>query len=129
MPVQTLLHGAFVLTMKTGDMRHRVQIQRPIETANGFGEMEQNWQTIATRWCAIEGLTAKDALNVRELFAGGQVQANIDHKVRMRYVPGLTPKMRLQQMPGGRVYHIVGRTNPGEQKAGTEMVVMVREEV
>jgi SPP1 family predicted phage head-tail adaptor len=107
--------------VNAGDMRHRVQVQRQILTPNEFNEQEVSWETVATRWCAIEPLTS------RELMAAAQVQANVDHKIRMRYYSGLTPKNRLVQ--GSRVFNIDGRMNPSEDKRTTEMVVMVREEV
>ncbi len=107
--------------MNTGDMRHRVQIQRRLESRNEIGEVEVNFQTIATRWCAIEPLTAK------ELLAAQQVQADVSHKIKMRYYAGLTPKDRL--VKGSRVFNIDGRMNPSEQAHTTEMVVMVKEEV
>lgn len=107
--------------MNTGDMRHRVQIQQRIETPNEFGEPVVNWNTIATRWGAIEPLTAK------ELIAAQQVQSDVSHKIRMRYYAGLTPKMRL--VKGVRVFNIDGRFNPSEQGGTTEMVVMVKEQI
>jgi SPP1 family predicted phage head-tail adaptor len=40
-------------------------------------------------WASVEGVTA------RELLLAGQQQTEISHRVRMRYLPGLTGQMRL----------------------------------
>lgn len=107
--------------MEPGDLRHRVEVQELVQTQNSFGEMEGTYHTLASRWCAIEPLTSK------ELFAAMQVQSNVSHKVRMRYLAGLRPKMRFKM--GTRIFNIDGRWNPSEQGGSTEMVVMVKEEV
>lgn len=109
--------------MNTGDYRRRVEVQQRVETKNTLGEVEVNYQTIATRWCAIR------PLNGKELLAAAQVQADVSHEIRMRYLSTLTPKHRLIQVGSGRVFEIDSRFNPSEDKRTTEMIVLVKERV
>jgi SPP1 family predicted phage head-tail adaptor len=45
--------------------------------------------TFAERWASVDGLSS------REFLLQGQQQTEITHRVRLRYVPGLTSSMRL----------------------------------
>jgi len=73
-----------------GDLKRRVVIEQPREAVNSLGETTLTWATFTTAWAAIEGL------NVREIVQSGRQQSVISYKVKMRRVPGLTTRMRLQ---------------------------------
>jgi SPP1 family predicted phage head-tail adaptor len=72
-----------------GRLRDRVTIQRATETRNSIGEVVQTWGTYAERWASVEGLSS------REVLLSGQQQTEVTHRVRMRYVEGMTQQMRL----------------------------------
>ena len=72
-----------------GRLRERVTIQQAAESRNALGETVQSWGTFAERWASVEGVTAREAL------AAGQLEVSITHRVRLRYVAGLTQQMRL----------------------------------
>jgi SPP1 family predicted phage head-tail adaptor len=72
-----------------GRLRDRVTIQRATESRNSIGEVVQTWGTYAERWASVEGLSS------REVLLSGQQQTEITHRVRMRYVEGMTQQMRL----------------------------------
>jgi SPP1 family predicted phage head-tail adaptor len=71
-----------------GKLRERVTVQQAAETRNSLGESVQSWSTFATVWASVEGVSAREAL------AAGQQDTTITHKVRLRYLPGLTQQMR-----------------------------------
>lgn len=81
-----------------GRLRERVTIQQAAETRNGLGETVQSWATFAERWASVDGLSS------REVLLQGQQQTEISHRVRMRYVDGMTSTMRI--LWRGRVLEI-----------------------
>lgn len=84
--------------MRAGRLRHRVTIQQKVEAVNGFGERIVSWSTVANVSAGVEPLRG------REFFDAEQVQAEISHRVIMRYRPGINSTMRL--LYKGRVLHI-----------------------
>ena len=73
----------------TGRLRERVTIQQATESRNALGETTLAWTTFAERWASVEGVSAREALEL------GQADVSITHRVRMRYVDGMTHNMRL----------------------------------
>jgi SPP1 family predicted phage head-tail adaptor len=82
-----------------GRLRERVTIQQATERRNSLGETTLEWATFAERWASVEGVTAREALGL------GQLEVSITHRVRLRYVTGLTQQMRLQWR--GRTLEVV----------------------
>lgn len=72
-----------------GRLRERVTIQNATETRNAMGETTQSWGTYVERWASVQGISA------REFLLSGQQQTEISHRVRLRYVDGLTSTMRI----------------------------------
>lgn len=103
--------------MRPGKLRHRIEIQEPTETRSASGQATVTWSTIATVWASVEPLRG------REFFASKQIQAQVDTRIRIRYISGLTPKMRI--LWGTRVYLIDSIINPEERNI--ELQLMVRE--
>ena len=73
-----------------GQLRERVTVEQPTRTTTDLGESQLSWSTYATRWASVEGVSSREALQF------GQQQVEITHKVRLRYLDGLTSQMRLQ---------------------------------
>ena len=77
------------MALDLGKMRERVTVQQATERRNSLGETTLEWATYAERWASVEGVTAREALGA------GQLEVSITHRVRLRYVSGLTQQMRL----------------------------------
>lgn len=75
--------------MRAGALRHRITIQRRVETQGTTGEVAWTWSDVADVYAAIEPISG------REFFAAGQMQAPVDVRVRVRYRTGITEKMRV----------------------------------
>lgn len=103
--------------LPAGTMRHQMAIERPVETTGEYGQVARSWVLVGTVWGAIEPLSGS------EIFAARQVQANVTHRVRLRYRAGLTPDMRLTV--NGRTLQIGSVVNVGE--AGAELELMCTE--
>lgn len=65
--------------MNIGERRHRVVFQTATVAQDAFGEPDQTWSTLATRWALVQPLKG------RERFAANQVQADVDHRIVCRY--------------------------------------------
>lgn len=85
--------------IRPGDLRDRVTIQEASESRNALGESVQAWSTFTERWAQVEGISA------REFLLSGQQQSEVSHRVRLRWVDGLTSQMRF--LWRGRVLEIV----------------------
>lgn len=72
-----------------GKLRERITIEQASEARNSMGEAVQTWSTFAHRWASVDGLSS------REFLLQGQQQTEITHRVRMRYVSGMTSSMRI----------------------------------
>ena len=81
-----------------GRLRERVTVQQATENRNALGETTQSWATFAERWASVDGLSS------REVLLQGQQRTEISHRVRMRYVAGMTGTMRI--LWRGRVLEI-----------------------
>ena len=71
-----------------GKLRERVTVQIASGATNTLGEQVLTWGTSTAVWASVEGVSAREAL------AAGQQDVTITHKVRLRYLPGLTQQMR-----------------------------------
>lgn len=85
--------------MDAGRLRERVTVQQASESRNALGETVLAWSTYAERWASVEGVSAREAL------AAGQQDVTITHRVRMRYVSGMTQNMRISWR--SRTLHVV----------------------
>jgi len=93
--------------MDAGKLRERVTVQQATEARNSLGETVLAWDTFAQRWASVEGVSAREAL------AYGQNEVTVTHKVKMRFLEGLTQRMRLQWR--GRTLDIVSLLEHGNR--------------
>lgn len=103
--------------MKAGELRHRIKIQKLDEAQGGTGEIlkgDADWTDFATRSAAIEPLQG------RELFIAQQVSAEVNTRVRLRHLAGVTPRMRI--LFDGREFDIKSVLNLGERNRETELL-------
>lgn len=74
--------------IRPGDLRERVTVQIASGATNALGETTFTWSDSTAVWASVEGLSA------RELLLAGQQQTEVSHRVRLRFLPGLTSQMR-----------------------------------
>ena len=103
--------------MRAGKLRCRLEIQQAIETQGATGEMAVVWSTFATVWGSVEPLRG------REFFAAKEQQAQVDTRIRIRYLAGVTPKM--QVLDGTRIFLIYSVIDP--ESRHQEMQLMAQE--
>jgi SPP1 family predicted phage head-tail adaptor len=71
-----------------GKLRERVTVQIASGTTNALGETVLAWGDSSAVWASVEGVSAREALTA------GQQETTVSHRVRLRYLPGLTQNMR-----------------------------------
>ena len=62
----------------TGNLRHRVSIERVTRTANAYNEPEESWSAAGARWAHVEGQSG------REVERANQTAPMASHKVTLR---------------------------------------------
>ena len=77
------------MALPPGEMWTRITIEQPTATANAVGEPVLSWSTFATVWAAVDSLSARET----ERFA--ETVGFMTHRVRIRYLSGLTSAMRI----------------------------------
>lgn len=105
--------------MKIGKLRHRVTIEQVTEAQDTDGSVIETWSAFAIGQASIEPISG------REYFAAQSTQADVTHRVSLRYLPGITPKMRVTF--GSRVFDILSVINVDERNR--ELQLMCRENV
>ena len=94
--------------MNPGKLRHRIIIQKQEESSkDGYGALVENWSDFKTVWSSVEPLVG------RELFAAQKINAETTIRVKMRYVAGITSKMRV--VYGTRIFDILAPIDPEER--------------
>ncbi len=105
--------------MRAGKLKTKILIEQVTETANEYGEPIKTWSTFATAWAEIRPLIG------REYYTAKQIDAEISAEICIRYIPGITPKMRINN--NGQLFNIKSVINP--QNANKEIVLKVTENV
>jgi SPP1 family predicted phage head-tail adaptor len=78
------------MTLRAGDMWTRVTIEQASTTRNAVGEPTLAWTTFATVWASVDSLSARET----ERFA--ETVGFMTHRIKIRYLNGLTSAMRIQ---------------------------------
>lgn len=76
--------------MNPGELRHFIVFQEKSKYRNEFGEEMDYWEDVLKARAGIYPISGK------EFFAAEKVNSEITHKIRMRYVPGVKPDMRIK---------------------------------
>lgn len=85
--------------MRSGSLRCRLIIESPNEAQDNLGQEIQTWALFA------EVFGSLDPISGRERVLSAQTMAEATYRARIRFLRGLTTKMRIKY--GERIYHIV----------------------
>lgn len=88
-----------------GELRHRITIQKFNNNQNEYGEVEINthasWSDVAVVRAGIYPISGK------EFFSAETVNSEVTHKVKIRYIEGITSNMRIKF--GDRYFEIISQ--------------------
>lgn len=86
-----------------GTLRHRIIIQRPVETQDATtGAISVSWQTVATVWAEIVPMSAN------EFVASQSMASEVTTRITIRYRSDVIPKMRVIHAVKNAYYNIEG---------------------
>lgn len=100
--------------MRAGRLRHRVDVQAKVVTRDAVGGESISWATIAAVWAEVQPLSGREYVAMR------QAQADVAVRVRMRYVVGVNPAMRV--VHGAAVYNILEVIDVAGRKRDLELL-------
>ena len=105
--------------MRAGKLNKRVEIQTNTSVPNEMGEHVPGWNTTHTRWASI------NTIGGQERFSNNKESAEVSHRIKLRYVEGLIPSMRIKY--GSRIFDI--QHIQDHEERNRDMTVMVLEQV
>jgi len=105
--------------MRGGDLRNRIKLQQKTVARSQRGAEVVAWTDVITVWAAVEPSTGREAMDQK------QEQAEINHRIRIRYRPEVVPAWRIQW--GARTFDIQSVTHTNSRQR--ETVIMAREVV
>lgn len=94
--------------MQAGRLINKIVIESVTETRSSTGAVTRTWATFATVWAS------KREPRGREFFAGGAQQAETTVVFAIRWLAGVTTKMRITF--DGKVYDIKAITDPDDRR-------------
>lgn len=103
--------------MKINQLRHRITFQKQVSGENEYGEPVSGWEDVKTVWSSVNPVVGK------EYFAAETIQSEISHKIRIRYIKGIKPNMRIKFKD--RYFSIVSVINYEERNV--ELQLMCKE--
>lgn len=77
------------MALQPGKLWTRITIEQPTNGSNLVGETVLSWSTFATVWADVSSLSSRET----ERFA--ETVGFMTHRVRIRYLDGLTSAMRI----------------------------------
>lgn len=75
--------------MNIGRMRYRITLQQPANEVDEYGNVTDIWQNVKVVWADITPISG------REYFGAFQQKSETQYKIYIRYIDGITPKMRV----------------------------------
>lgn len=100
--------------MKCTKLTKRIKLQQLGANKNEYGEVEEDWQDVATVWAEIRPVTG------RSFFEAQQINSEISHQVIIRYRPGIKPSMRV--LYGMRVFDVLYVMNFNESNESIQLM-------
>jgi len=100
--------------MRAGKLRHQIVIEQSTEARNSVGEVTASWATFATVRASVEPMQG------RESFVASQDLAERTVRFRIRYLAGITPKMRVSY--DSRTFDIQSVVNREERNRETHIL-------
>lgn len=94
--------------MPIGEMRHRLALEAPLESADGGGGVARTWSLVAEVWGAVRPISGT------ERFEADGLHGRVSHEIWTRYRPDVGPDMRFRL--GARIFEIRAAIDSGERR-------------
>lgn len=108
------------MAIRGGKLNRRIIIQSYTATRDGYGAEVKAWAAITNGNVRAE---IKPFVG-REYFDQKQINAEVSHRIKIRYLAGITPKMRI--LYGTRIFDIVSAPIYEERNREINMLCIER---
>lgn len=98
--------------------RHKITIKEKTQILDPIGQPVEGWETKAVVYASIEPIRGK------EYWDSNQVQNEISHRIKIRYIPGIDPSMRI--FFRDRIFDIEAIKNFEEKDVELEILAVER---
>ena len=88
------------MSMRAGQLRHRIQLQSSTKTRNSQNERIETWETYDTVWGSVTPLRGEERL------IADQIQSEVSHNIRIRFDTSTTVLPRHRAIHDGRIFQI-----------------------
>lgn len=105
------------MMLSAGKLRHRVDIERATQIQDSSGAMEDFWEVVATVWCEIAPMSAK------EFIAAQTEVSKITTRVIIRYRDDIDPSCRLYHSAKAQYYNVEGVL--ADKESGLEYLTLM----
>jgi SPP1 family predicted phage head-tail adaptor len=95
--------------LQSGNLRHRIQLQRKSTAQDSFGQPVEQWNTYLSCWASI------DVLRSAMLYQTAQFIAQSTYRIEIRYPHGFSVQPQDRIVCGNDVYTIETVTNPEQR--------------
>jgi head-tail adaptor len=92
------------VSIRAGELRHRIRIEQRSAAQDAAGEPELAWALVAERWASLERTPGS------EVWASAQRNGRVPVVFRLRHLAGVVPAMRV--VHAGRVFDIRSVVSP-----------------
>lgn len=92
--------------MRSGNLKHKISIQTYTETQDEFGDSINQWTEFKPAYANIKPISSK------EFYKAG-THNEVTHKIELRFVNGIVPKMRVKYKD--RIFRIESVLNIREE--------------
>lgn len=110
--------------MQSGKLRYLVAIEEQSSSKDTFGAPQELWSTVAQVYAGFETLSGQ------ELFAAQKIDANVTHKITIRYRSGIVAKMRVNWTDSregrNRIFDILAPTDPDQGRQKLHLLAIER---
>ena len=104
-------HGGL---MQIGKLRHRITLQKQVNTVNDYGAAVTTWKNVATVWADVRPLSG------REYFSAQQIQSEVTTQIWLRHIEGIKPTMKVKF--GKREFEILSVLNTQERDVSLQLM-------
>jgi len=102
--------------MRAGSLRNKISIQMLTSSRDSFGEEIYAWSDFKVVNALILPISGKES------FLSNQSFATVSHKIRVRYISGVVPSMRI--LFDSREFNIISSINIGERNKELEILAV-----
>lgn len=100
--------------MKAGRLRHKAELQKQVETADGMGGTQLTWERVRDVRCEIRPVSGAQRMESMRR------DSSIDHEITARWRDDLTPQHRIVHK--GRAFNIKAVMNPDGKEVEAQII-------